>query len=85
MFCFFQRLNNEWVPAMAECAARSDWAAFRNTTTGRPHEFFDHTPTPQQRAGLQKATTSIWIGINGRKRVYRALSARTMINRRMIG
>jgi hypothetical protein len=27
MFCFFQRLNNGWVPAMAKCAARSDWAA----------------------------------------------------------
>jgi len=27
MFCFFQRLNNGWVAAMATCAARSDWAA----------------------------------------------------------
>jgi hypothetical protein len=28
MFCSFQQLNNELVPSMAECAARSDWAAF---------------------------------------------------------
>ena len=27
MFCFFQRLNNGWVAAIATCAARSDWAA----------------------------------------------------------
>jgi hypothetical protein len=26
-FCFFQRLNNGRVAAMAKCAARSDWAA----------------------------------------------------------
>jgi hypothetical protein len=24
MFCFFRRLNNGWVPAMAKCAARSE-------------------------------------------------------------
>ena len=27
MFCSFQQLNNEWVPSMAECAAKSGWAA----------------------------------------------------------